>query len=138
MNRLWMDVINWREWNPFNFEKALREQKPVLLSISATWCHWCHVMDQSTFAKPAVIELVNSRFVPIRIDTDRRPDINARYNAGGWPTAAILDGNGIPLNQTLYQNETGFLDFLQTSLTAFSELKTVSPLANLSLKYRQQ
>ncbi|MDO8624457.1 MAG: DUF255 domain-containing protein, partial [Candidatus Diapherotrites archaeon] len=54
-----MDTINWREWNPFNFEKALREKKPVLLSISASWCHWCHVMDHGTYTDTAVIELVN-------------------------------------------------------------------------------
>ena len=64
------------------FEKAKAENKPILLSISGSWCHWCHVMDNTTYSDKQVIRTINRDFVPIRVDTDRRPDINARYNLG--------------------------------------------------------
>ncbi len=86
--------IGWQPWTSDAFERARSEDKPILLAISAVWCHWCHVMDETTYSDPGVIETINSTFVPIRVDNDRRPDINARYNQGGWPTTAFLDAQG--------------------------------------------
>jgi len=86
--------IGWRQWEDEAFEQAQREDKPVLLGISAVWCHWCHVMDETSYSDEAVIQLINDRFVPIRVDNDQRPDINARYNMGGWPTTAFLTPGG--------------------------------------------
>ena len=76
------------------FERAKSEDKPILLSISAVWCHWCHVMDETSYSDQGVIEAINRNFVPIRVDNDRRPDVNARYNMGGWPTTAFLAPDG--------------------------------------------
>jgi uncharacterized protein YyaL (SSP411 family) len=87
-------TIRWREWGDEPFREAREGAKPVLLAISAVWCHWCHVMDETTYSTDAVIDLINERFVPIRVDNDRRPDVNARYNMGGWPTTAILSEDG--------------------------------------------
>lgn len=86
--------IRWREWGEAPFAESAQEAKPVLLAISAVWCHWCHVMDETTYSTGAVIDLINERFVPIRVDNDRRPDVNTRYNMGGWPTTAILTSDG--------------------------------------------
>jgi len=86
--------IEWRPWGPQAFAEAHSARKPVLLSISAVWCHWCHVMDETTYSDPEVIAAINDRFVPVRIDNDRRPDINRRYNMGGWPTTAFLTPSG--------------------------------------------
>ena len=86
--------VPWLEWGAEAFERARAEDKPVLLSISAVWCHWCHVMDETTYSDQRVIELLRSGFIPVRVDADVRPDLDARYNAGGWPTTAILDGDG--------------------------------------------
>jgi uncharacterized protein YyaL (SSP411 family) len=86
--------IRWREWGEAPFVESRDEAKPILLAISAVWCHWCHVMDETTYSTDAVIDLINQRFVPIRVDNDRRPDVNARYNMGGWPTTAILTADG--------------------------------------------
>ncbi|MCL6580812.1 MAG: DUF255 domain-containing protein [Firmicutes bacterium] len=86
--------IAWHEWGAEAFERARREGKPVLLDISATWCHWCHVMDDVTYSDPEVVRKINRHFVPVRVDTDRRPDVNARYNMGGWPTTAFLTPSG--------------------------------------------
>ncbi|HEY8313337.1 MAG TPA: DUF255 domain-containing protein [Candidatus Baltobacteraceae bacterium] len=97
-----MDAIAWNDWNSEAFERATREKKPILLSISAVWCHWCHVMDRTTYSDLAVIARVNADFVPIRVDNDRRPDINARYNQGGWPTTAFLTPDGSLLTGATY------------------------------------
>jgi uncharacterized protein YyaL (SSP411 family) len=86
--------INWHEWNDSAFAEAQTEDKPILLGISAVWCHWCHVMDETSYSDPGVIRLINERFVPIRVDNDQRPDVNRRYNLGGWPTTAFLTPQG--------------------------------------------
>ena len=78
-------MIDWLPWGAEAFARAAREGKPVLLAITAAWCRACHEMDRTTYADPAVAALVRDRFVPVRVDTDRRPDINERYNLGGWP-----------------------------------------------------
>lgn len=95
-------VIRWREWGRAAFDEAARKQKPILLDISAVWCHWCHVMDNVTYADPGVVARVNQDFVPVRVDTDRRPDVNNRYNMGGWPTTAFLTPEGEILTGATY------------------------------------
>ena len=86
--------INWTPWDERAFERAAAEQKPVLLGISAVWCHWCHVMDETSYSDPDVIDTINRDFVAVRVDNDERPDVNARYNMGGWPTTAFLTPDG--------------------------------------------
>jgi len=86
--------IEWREWGEDAFREAERDGKLVLLSVSAVWCHWCHVMDETTYSDPGVIERINRSFIPVRVDSDKRPDINRRYNQGGWPTTAFLIATG--------------------------------------------
>jgi uncharacterized protein len=86
--------IRWRPWSAEAFDEARAEDKPILLSISAVWCHWCHVMDETTYSADQVIDLVNREYVPVRVDNDVRPDINQRYNMGGWPTTAFLTPQG--------------------------------------------
>ena len=87
-------MIEWLPWGADAFARAAREGKPVLLSITAAWCRACHEMDRTTYADPGVAALIRDRFVPVRVDTDRRPDINERYNLGGWPTTAFLTAGG--------------------------------------------
>ena len=105
--------INWRHWSVAAFEEAEREGKLVLLSISAVWCHWCHVMDETTYSDPAVIELINKDFIPVRVDSDKRPDINKRYNQGGWPTTAFLIYTGTPLAGLTYAPPEQLLTLLR-------------------------
>jgi uncharacterized protein len=94
--------IAWETWGDEAFARAQREDKPILLAISAVWCHWCHVMDDTSYRDPAVIEAVNERYVPVRVDNDERPDVNARYNMGGWPTTAFLAPDGTLLTGGTY------------------------------------
>jgi uncharacterized protein YyaL (SSP411 family) len=89
-----MMSIEWLPWSAEAFARARREGKPVLLSITAAWCEACHEMDRTTYADPEVVALVLARFIAVRVDTDRRPDINDRYNLGGWPTTAFLTADG--------------------------------------------
>ena len=88
------DGIAWREWSEDAFAASRSEDKPVLLTLGATWCHWCHVMDEAAYSDPRVIELVNSGFIPVRVDVDQRPDISLRYNQGTYPSVAFLTPDG--------------------------------------------
>lgn len=87
-------LIKWLDWSDETFRRARTENKPILLDISAVWCHWCHRLDKDTYSVPDIAEYIESRFIPIRVDTDKRPDINRRYNMGGWPTTAFLTPDG--------------------------------------------
>lgn len=94
--------IRWSPWSQEAFERAKLEDKPILLAISAVWCHWCHVMDETSYSDEAVISAINERYVPVRVDNDERPDVNARYNQGGWPTTAFLTPDGALLAGATY------------------------------------
>ena len=94
--------IRWRPWSAQAFDEARAEDRPILLSISAVWCHWCHVMDETTYSTDQVIDLLNREYVPVRVDNDVRPDINQRYNMGGWPTTAFLTPQGDILTGATY------------------------------------
>ena len=103
--------IPWREWGDEAFAEAKAQDKPVLLDIGAVWCHWCHVMDTGipgdpdhtgTYSNPEVQKRIADGFIPIKVDNDRRPDINARYNMGGWPTTAFLTPDGDALYGETY------------------------------------
>jgi uncharacterized protein YyaL (SSP411 family) len=89
-----MSAIQWQEWTDETFETARSDDKPILLFIVASWCRWCKTMDQETFSDPAVKEELDKGFIPIRVDKDRRPDINARYNMEGWPSTVFLTPEG--------------------------------------------
>src|SRR5215210_1378758 len=86
--------VAWSPWGAAPFERAARERKPVLLAIGASWCHGCEVMDRTTYSVPEIVSAINERCVPVRVDADRRPDINDRYNLDGWPTTAFLTASG--------------------------------------------
>ncbi len=87
-------AIGWLPWNNRAFQRAQQEDKPVFLSITAVWCYWCHVMEENTYADAEVAEYIRENFVPVQVDNDHRPDVNARYNVGGWPTTAFLTPHG--------------------------------------------
>lgn len=86
--------VAWQPWSGVAFARARDEHKPVLLSISAAWCHSCHEMDRTSYADPEIAAFINDRFVPVRVDADDRPDISERYSLGGWPTTAFLTPGG--------------------------------------------
>ena len=96
--------IHWHEWGEEAFATAQRENKPILLDIGAVWCHWCHVMDRESYDNPEIAQLINDRFIAVKVDRDERPDIDSRYQIavsavsgqGGWPLTAFLTPQGKP------------------------------------------
>jgi uncharacterized protein YyaL (SSP411 family) len=96
--------VQWHEWGEEAFALAKRENKPILLDIGAVWCHWCHVMDRESYEDPEIAQLINERYVAIKVDRDERPDIDSRYQVavqaisgqGGWPLTGFLTPDGKP------------------------------------------
>lgn len=86
--------IHWRHWSPDAFREAAAEDRLVLLHLTTSWAHACQEMDETTYSDPDVIELLNDRLLPVRVDADRLPHVQDRYIAGGWPTNAILTPAG--------------------------------------------
>src|SRR6185312_10278054 len=82
--------INWRPWGHEAFQEANCLDKPIFLVISSSWCRWCHLMDETTLSEPSIITIVNNDYIPLRVDSDLRPDINLRYNQKGWPSVVLL------------------------------------------------
>jgi uncharacterized protein YyaL (SSP411 family) len=96
--------VDWHEWGEDAFARARAEDKPMLLDIGAVWCHWCHVIDRESYDNPEIAAMINRMFVPVKVDRDERPDIDARYQSaigalagqGGWPLTAFLTPDGRP------------------------------------------
>ncbi|MDX1933726.1 MAG: DUF255 domain-containing protein [Capsulimonadales bacterium] len=89
-----MTEIKWRPWSDEAFAEAQRQNKPVLLSLTAPWCQFCATMDEQTYGNEAIAQYATENFVAVRVDTDKRPDINTRYGQGGWPSTCILTPEG--------------------------------------------
>jgi uncharacterized protein YyaL (SSP411 family) len=87
-------LILWRAWGQDALEEAKKQDRLILLSLSAVWCHWCHVMDETTYSNEEIIAFINDHFIPIRVDSDMRPDIDTLYNQGGWPSTVIMTPKG--------------------------------------------
>src|SRR5262247_1460558 len=96
--------VNWYPWGEEAFAKAKRENKPILLSIGYSACHWCHVMAHESFEDEEIAKLMNDNFVNIKVDREERPDLDHIYmNAvqmmthhGGWPMTVFLTPEGVP------------------------------------------
>ncbi len=96
--------IDWYEWGQEAFARAQAEDKPILLDVGAVWCHWCHVIDRESYENPEIAEIISRFFVPVKVDRDERPDVDARYQAaisaisgqGGWPLTGFLTPDGKP------------------------------------------
>src|SRR5579862_4234801 len=96
--------IDWYEWGPQAFEAARAAGKPILLDIGAVWCHWCHVIDRESYENPEIAAMINQLYIPVKVDRDERPDVDARYQSaisaisgqGGWPLTAFLTPDGKP------------------------------------------
>lgn len=102
----------WREWSREAFDEARASNRLVLLNLTAGWCHWCRVMEDSSYTDGHVLGALNLGYVPIRVDTDLRPDISDRYLTNGWPTTAVLTPEGHLLAAATYLPPSGLRDFL--------------------------
>ncbi|MBI5364330.1 MAG: thioredoxin domain-containing protein [Planctomycetes bacterium] len=86
--------MRWLDWSEDAFAEARARGVPVLLFVRAAWCRFSKELARQVFADPRVVKLVQERFVALQVDKDRRPDLDARYSKGGWPTLAWLDDTG--------------------------------------------
>jgi uncharacterized protein YyaL (SSP411 family) len=87
-------AVAWNGWSDEVFARARREHKFVLLDLEAVWCHWCHVMDTTTYRDPRVVALLGSNYLAVRVDQDARPDLANRYENYGWPATIIYAPDG--------------------------------------------
>ena len=96
--------VDWYPWGPEALERAKREDKPILLSVGYSACHWCHVMEHESFEDLETAQVMNERFVNVKVDREERPDVDAVYmdavvalsGHGGWPMTVFLTPEGEP------------------------------------------
>ncbi len=96
--------VDWYSWGPEALARARAEERPILLSIGYSACHWCHVMAHESFEDPETAQLMNEHFVSIKVDREERPDLDALYmeavqamtGHGGWPMTVFLTPDGQP------------------------------------------
>src|SRR3954471_3361908 len=119
--------VDWRPWGEEAFAEARASDRPILLSIGYSACHWCHVMAHESFENPATAAVMNEMFVNIKVDREERPDVDAVYmeavqaltGSGGWPMTVFLDHDGRPFYGGTYfppasrHGMPGFVDLLR-------------------------
>ncbi len=96
--------VDWRPWGPEALSEAAAEDKPIMLSVGYSACHWCHVMERESFEDHETATLINESFVPIKVDREERPDVDDLYmeavqgmtGQGGWPLTVFLDSAAVP------------------------------------------
>jgi len=102
--------VDWYPWGPEAFERAKKEDKPILLSVGYSSCYWCHVMERESFEDEAIAKVLNAKFVCIKVDREERPDVDAVYMAalqrysgsGGWPMTLFLFPDARPFFGATY------------------------------------
>ena len=117
--------VDWYPWGEEPLARARAEDRPIFLSIGYAACHWCHVMERESFEDPVVAGLLNDHFVPIKVDREERPDLDAVYMAavqaltgsGGWPLSVFLTPEGKP-----FFGGTYFPPARRWGVAAFSEV----------------
>ena len=121
--------VDWRPWGPEVFEEAKRTDKPVLLSIGYSTCHWCHVMAHESFEDETVAQAVNAAFLPVKVDREERPDVDAVYMAaclamngsGGWPLTVLLTPDQKPFWAGTYLPKDQLLHLLRKAARLWRE-----------------
>jgi uncharacterized protein len=128
--------VEWHAWKPEAFEKARREDKPILVSIGYSTCHWCHVMERESFEDPDTAAIMNEFFVNIKVDREERPDVDQIYmeacqvisGSGGWPLNCFLLPDGRPFYAGTYYPPR----------PAHNRPSWIQLLAHLSRLYREE
>jgi uncharacterized protein YyaL (SSP411 family) len=127
--------VDWYPWGPEALERARIEDKPILLSIGYSACHWCHVMERESFENDSIAALMNERFVNIKVDREERPDLDTIYmnavqmltGSGGWPLTVFLTPDGRPFYGGTYfppedrYGRPGFPRVLEAMARAYRE-----------------
>jgi uncharacterized protein YyaL (SSP411 family) len=130
--------VEWFPWGTQALEKARKEDKPILLSIGYSACHWCHVMERESFEDASTAQLMNEDFVNIKVDREERPDLDQIYmsavqlmtGSGGWPLTVFLTPDGKPFYGGTYfppndaHNRPGFKRVLATIAQAYRQRRS--------------
>ena len=144
--------VDWYPWGPEALERARAEDRPILLSVGYSACHWCHVMERESFENEETAALMNESFVCIKVDREERPDIDSIYmtavqalsGQGGWPMTVFLTPDGKPFyGGTYYPPEDrhgmpGFPRVLQSIARTFKESRGEVTLATGRLLNQMQ
>ncbi len=127
--------VDWYPWGPEAFEAARELDRPILLSIGYSACHWCHVMEKESFRDPDMAHLMNELFINVKVDREERPDVDQIYmravqtlrGQGGWPLTAVLTPDGRPFFGGTYfppvarHGMPGFEDVLRATARAYRD-----------------
>ena len=127
--------VDWMPWGEEALERARREDRPLLVSIGYSACHWCHVMERESFEDPEIATAMNEAFVCIKVDREERPDVDQIYmdtalklnGQGGWPLNAVCTPDGRPFFVGTYfpperrGNAPGFLEVIEAIMKAWRE-----------------
>lgn len=119
--------VNWQEWSQEALEQAKKEDKPIIVSIGYSSCHWCHVMEKESFEDTAVANLMNTHFITIKVDREERPDVDQIYMDavqamglnGGWPLNVFLTPDQKPFYGGTYFPNEGWKNLLSSVADAF-------------------
>ncbi len=131
--------VDWYAWKPEAFEHARREDKPILVSIGYSTCHWCHVMERESFEDKDIADYMNFHFVCIKVDREERPDVDQIYmeacqvfsGSGGWPLNCFLTPDGRPYYAGTYfppaaaYNRPSWMQVLQQMQTVYRTRREV-------------
>ena len=136
--------VDWYPWGTEALDRAALEDKPILLSIGYSACHWCHVMEKESFEDDDIANIMNNNFINIKVDREERPDLDAIYmeavqsltGSGGWPMTVFLTPDCKPFYAGTYfppsdrQGMPGFTRILESVSTAYktntSEIQRVT------------
>ena len=127
--------VDWYAWGDEALEQAKAEDKPILLSIGYSACHWCHVMERESFENESIARMMNENFINIKVDREERPDLDAVYmeavqmltGSGGWPMTVFLTPKGEPFYGGTYfppvdrHNMPGFPRLLESISKAYKD-----------------
>ncbi|WP_420578068.1 thioredoxin domain-containing protein [Ekhidna sp.] len=121
--------VDWKEWSEETLDQAKKEDKPILVSIGYSSCHWCHVMEKESFEDPAVAKIMNEHFINIKVDREERPDVDQVYMdavhamglQGGWPLNVFLTPDQKPFYGGTYFPKQGWVNLLTSINEAFEK-----------------
>jgi len=131
------NAVDWHPWDEQAFALAISTRKPIFLSIGYSSCHWCHVMERESFQDQAIAEVLNQRFICIKLDREERPDIDDQYQSvirtlsgdAGWPGSLLLTPMGGAFAAGTYfppqatKTKPAFSDWLSEGLTRWDEMQ---------------
>jgi uncharacterized protein len=127
-------TLNWQPWSDEVFAQAKQQNRFVLLDLEAVWCHWCHVMDTTTYSNPAVIKVLQSKYILVKTDQDLRPDLSNRYEDYGWPATVVFNGDGQEIvKRQGYLPPAQMLSMLKAIIEDPTPGPSVTPEAKLEL-----